>query len=197
MPPIPSFDELIETDIPEPTPEFLRLRWNVKPTSLADAVHVLADATDASSAQTPFADAQGKLHEISTLAICDPPVSSISIVVDALSSGNDDEDDDDGEDLNEDDGPSLDIEASEKEFVTIGDYISAAHPWLLELRKEYIARRGGDLPDDVDLWFNPTSLDCVLLTDSGAGKEGVDLVWKVVADYAQNLLDDSFPETME
>lgn len=195
MSPIPSFEELIETDIPEPTPEFLRLRWNVKPTTLADAVHVLADATDAESAQTPFADAKGTLHEISAKPICDPPVSSISIIVDALSSANDD---DEKEEEEEDEGPSLEIKAaSDKEFVTIGDYVAAAHPWLLELRKEYITRRGGDLPDDVDLWVNPTSLDCVLLTDSAAGKEGVDMVWKVVADYAQNLLDDSFPETTE
>lgn len=193
-----SYDETLNTDIPEPTPGFLSLRWNFKQGPLSDVIKVLADATDANSELAPWTDADGKTHDVSQLSISDPPVSSIKLSVDVLDrdADADDEDDDEDEDPN---GPLLEVKASSKPFVTIGDYVSAVHPWVLSFRDEYLERRGKEingekLPSDTDLWFNPTSLDYIILTDSQSTKDHLDAVWRIVADYALNLLDETFPE---
>ncbi|CEJ82304.1 hypothetical protein VHEMI02375 [[Torrubiella] hemipterigena] len=199
-----SYDETLDTDIPEPTPGFLSLRWNFKQGPLSDVIKVLADATDANSDQAPWADKDGKFHDVSELSISDPPISSIRLSVDVLDRDADaDENGDneaaDEEDDSEDKGPSLEVKSSSKPFVTIGDYVAAVHPWILSLRDEYLEKRGNEingekLPSDTDLWFNPTSLDYIMITDSQSTKEHLDAVWRIVADYALNLLDETFPE---
>ncbi|KAI0377231.1 hypothetical protein F5Y04DRAFT_264925 [Hypomontagnella monticulosa] len=93
---LPTYEALRESgQVVTPSVDFLRLRWYFKG-PIEASIHVLEDATDPTSAQTPYQatvtttspDSQThqiiQEHEISSSSITEPPVSSIKVTIQAL-----------------------------------------------------------------------------------------------------------------
>lgn len=176
-----------------PSVDFLRLRWLVQDGPISKNIHVLNDVTDSKSAQRPFQTESGELHEIAALPFSDTPVARHTVSVDQM----------DGLEMwkmwsdgsyspqrdNSDAAPKLEIKAGEgRDFISIGDYVLAVHPWLLSLRNQYLREvgliNGGQvLPHDTELWFDPglsTMIQFVYADETSR--------WEGLADLATSLL---------
>lgn len=154
--------------------DFLRLRWLVQEGPLSERIHVVEDAEDANSAQTPFQDTSGAFHPVSKMALTRPPTSECIVRIDDMDgykNWSDSEDDTDEEvhdpvnpnppEALEDGwkGPYLKLNAKDHGFITIGDYAQAVHPWLVGLRPRYLREHGfisghSHYKPDIDLWFD-------------------------------------------
>lgn len=139
----------------------MRLRWQIKD-PIEEAIHVLEDPDNPYSAQTPYKSAEGALHPIHTAYIAERPVTHLELDIPALwNIIVYDEDTESDHTERENSMPSLDVYASDGISITIGDYIAAAHPWLVSLRERYLEdsqQPDHPLPADTELWVVPQSL---------------------------------------
>lgn len=158
-----------------------RIRWKFTANeSAADSVHVLRDVTDANSGLVPFFNEDGTMHRVGAASITCEPVSSIIVTInDIINLGymddyreegyvSPEEDDDDDEEEKEERepkfgwlrfyrGPRLEVKPKSADFVTIGDYITAVHPWLHDKRQLILTAMGIEyggrkLPDNTEFW---------------------------------------------
>ncbi|KAG6001334.1 hypothetical protein E4U21_004432 [Claviceps maximensis] len=161
--PFPSFEQLSVP--PTVNPEALRLHWTISG-PISEAVFVLDEINDPAGPRQPAiqqaktTQESPKLHPISQLSLYEPPVSSVT--VEAAERENwagmwpDLHVSWDLSDLYglwyDEDGPcgccgrippaegrTVTVRAKDEEnFITIGDYVAAVHPWLLDLREDLL-----------------------------------------------------------
>ncbi len=156
----PTYEWLQKSGRCRPSVDFARLRWYLSGPILAK-IHVLESAFDATSPQSPYQQSpdSDSFHSISTSPISYPPVSSITVTVGLLDNWAESWEDvhihcaeperervttlpDGTKHLERCCGtdrpgpsPSLTVTAGGGDlgpgFVTIHDYVTAVHPWLL------------------------------------------------------------------
>jgi hypothetical protein len=193
---------------------FHRLRWQVKAnTTVAESVHVVREVTDAESAQDPFIDADGNLHRVASASLLAEPVSSIQARLDVLngidlygdvvSSGEESDDDVENDDSDWEapvdggpwKGPELAVKPLTGAMVTIGDFVIAVHPWLLEKRAEILKETGArycedPLPDDTEIWVDVANVSPMRLLNSvHQFATTIEENHRIVAKVASTLLD--------
>lgn len=190
---------------------FLRLRWFFRNPASA-ALSVLDSAVDPNSPQQPFYDPDtGAVHPVGTCPATEPPVSSLRITIrplelhaDSWGDGHDGHEgavwDDSrrvrccGEDV-PGPGPHLDIEGTGPDgVVTVGDYVGAAHPWLMGLEDEIRTARGAarrtKLESKFEMFVYPIQpLDLDVRDLRGATKGWTDWEWKTLAQKAEKKLE--------
>lgn len=192
---------------------FLRLRWFFR-TPASAAISVLDSAVDPNSPQHPFYDPDtGAVHPVAIEPATEPPVSSIRITIrplelhaDSWGDGHNQHDgaewDDDyrrvrccGEDI-PGPGPRLDIVGTGPDgVVTVGDYVGAAHPWLMGLEDEIRTARGAaravKLVSKFEMFVYPMQpLDLDVRDSRGATKGWTDWEWRMVAQKAEKMLEE-------
>ncbi|KAK2595335.1 hypothetical protein QQS21_006935 [Conoideocrella luteorostrata] len=185
------------------SPEFLRLRWQVKDGPLSQAIQVLEDATNSASAQQPYQSESGVVHDVARASLCSPPISSITVMVDILNGLNEEKfdealEEEDDHDYDDDDGewkgPTMTVKPSGEGFVTVGDYVNAVHPWLMSLREDYLREyamlHGEDepLPSDTEVWLVPMRIDMLSFLDSETEEPPFTDIWNMVAKFAYNTI---------
>lgn len=199
---------------------FLRLRWFFR-TPASAAISVLDSAVDPNSPQRPFYDPDtGAVHPVAIEPATEPPVSSIQITIRPLElhaeswgDGHNQHDgavwDDDyrrvrccGEDI-PGPGPRLAIAGTGPDgVVTVGDYVGAAHPWLMgledEIRTARGAARGAKLDSKFEMFVYPIQpLDLDVRDSRGATKGWADWEWRMVAQKAEKMLEGARAEAGE
>lgn len=168
---------------PAASADFLRLRWQIKEGPIEQLIHVLEDAEDSHSAKTPFQDTFGQLHAISEKPFSEPPMSHFMVRIDQIDgrqswkrSCEDDYEEDQGDEFDLETalpvgwkGPYLEI-SSRGEFITIGEYVAAVHPWLVSLQPKYLREIGlmfeQDFSPDVELWLNVIRIADLMILNS-------------------------------
>lgn len=162
---------------PQETTHAGRLYWNLQG-PLSGAVTVMDTNWNLDAPREPYCQSVSPLswHSISQEPFTTPKVSSISVTVDDLEQyvekwldGHEPHADTDDCEWGQLEGggsepellrccgtdrpreiPPLVVMASEKPFVTVHDYVSAVHPWLLSLRDQILWALS-DIPDDKPL----------------------------------------------
>lgn len=192
---------------------FRRLRWQIKAnTTIAESVHVLRDVTDPESAQDSFIDAGGNFHRVASASVFAAPVSSVQArlhVLDGINLYGDPSDDDDED---EDDetlpwkGPELAVRPTSGAFVTIGDFVMAVHPWLLEKRGEILKETankasgysGQTIPDNTEFWIDPSEASPMYLLNSSEYQYGTfEEHRRTVAKNASRLLQNDDDDVVD
>lgn len=213
MPTLPTSQELVAAGkLVTSSVGFLRLRWFFR-TPASAAISVLDSAVDPNSPQQPFYDPDtGAVHPVAIESATEPPVSSIRITIrplelhaDSWGDGHDGHEgaewDDDyrrvrccGEDI-PGPGPRLDIEGTGTDgAVTVGDYVGAAHPWLMGLEDEIRTARGAvrctKLESKFEMFVYPIQpLDLDVRDLRGATKGWMDGQWRMVAGQAEKRME--------
>ncbi|KAJ6438377.1 hypercellular protein HypA [Purpureocillium lavendulum] len=157
--PYPSYETFWKGSGVELNIEADRLYW-VLQDPIQDSIFVMDKPNDPTSPRQPgflpgdSSDGTGpNLHPVAHLSLCEPPVSSVTVVPEELQDAADSWEDE--HNYYEDDdtqGPcrccdrrapphdlKLKVVASKEDgFVTIGDYVAAVHPWLMGLRHHFL-----------------------------------------------------------
>lgn len=192
----------------------LRLRWELRPgATVAESVKVLREVTDPNSPQDDFINSDGSMHRVAAASVFCQPVSSVEVRLEMLNGrlcddgsdndDNDDEDEDDGDEDDDDDssvatdggpwkGPKITVTPANGDFVTIGDFVLAAHAWLLEMRPAALRERGlrfggAELPEDTEIWVDHHCASPLDLFDTVYGLP-MELRWETWAHSAANRL---------
>lgn len=185
---------------------FLRLRWNVKDAHFAECVQVLDDPEDPKSPQQPFVSSTGKYHAVSEEAVCVPPARRLVVVmrdldgyepdnirvrqpVEAIAAKKKAVREECG--LEDWAGPFLVVESA-GEFITIGEYVAAVHPWLCALRPAYVEYRSKELYQkqrpDMEYWIGPW--DCCTISTLEPRQDPINMYWQNVARIATTRLQE-------
>lgn len=130
--------------------DFYRLRWRIREGPIWENIHVLDDACDPDSAQKPFQDENGNLHEIASKPLADKPdVAKLVVYYPWLENAPDEE------------LPRLYFKLSEgQKFFTIGEYVMRVHPWLVENRDNILLgllsfqKKRKSWPASAQLWVD-------------------------------------------
>lgn len=192
----------------------LRLRWELRPgATVAESVKVLREITDPYSPQDDFIKSDGSMHRVAAASVFCQPVSSVEVRLEMLNGrlyddddGDDDFNNDDGDEDEDDDssvatdggpwkGPKITVTPAKGDFVTIGDFVLAAHAWLLEMRPAALRERGlrfggAELPADTETWVDHHSASPLDLFDTVYGLP-MKLRWETWAHSAANRLSGS------
>ncbi|KAM0745461.1 hypothetical protein ACQRIT_000845 [Beauveria bassiana] len=182
-----------EIDEAQPSIEFLRLRWQIADGPAFTCVSVLADPEDASSPQQPLRSADGTLHAVAAAPCSNPPAPRLTLQIEEATylgvEGGDVE-------LSEPARFEM-VAAAGHDYVTIGQYVEAAHPWFLAQRQKHFEGYGygdgdGDgrqpLPAGTELWFDPSSPSVIHFFDSVESEPPFTFEWSLVADMASGII---------
>lgn len=181
----------------EPSLDYYRLRWLVQDGPIWENIHVLDDGTNAYSTQTPFQNEAGELHEIAARPVSTPPITTLTVKVDQMDGLQmwkmyyDSDDCDSPRVMDPESAPKLELTAGDgKEFISIGDYVSAVNPWLVALRPQYLREigliaGGEELPADKRLWVSPNSPGFIFFIEDGR-----DFFWKNIAELYEEIMSE-------
>ncbi|OAA57751.1 hypothetical protein ISF_06992 [Cordyceps fumosorosea ARSEF 2679] len=181
-----------EMDELQPSIEFLRLRWQITDGLAFACVHAIADPEDASSAQQPLQAADGTFHEIAGAPCSDPPTARLTLQMEeATYLGVDG-------DVSSPDATAARLEiaaAPGEDHVTIRQYVTSAHAWLLAQRQKHFegygySADGGQqaLPAEAELWFDPSSPNVINFFDSVESEPPFAFEWGLVSDMATGII---------
>ncbi|KGO66432.1 hypothetical protein PITC_067280 [Penicillium italicum] len=189
--PYPSYESLRESSLVELNLEAHRLYWTLQD-PIQSSIFVMDEVNNPAAPRQPCflsgpaADRSSPhSHPITNHSLCEPPISSITVGVDELQDIADFWEDEHNYAQGDDPkGPcrccglrpppydvKLTIVASNKDqFVTIGDYITAVHPWLMSFRGEFLRNTGGGkpLPEDTKLMVSFPYPDNVIVENDTA-----------------------------
>lgn len=172
-----------------------RLRWRIREGSIWENIHVLDDPGDVNSAQRPFLDEAGQLHEVASQPLSTShDLDRFIVHYDSL------------EPEAETPSPTLLFQLQEgQKFFTIGEYVLRVHPWLIEHRHELVPRlesgekwlntRGvrrkviptGWSVADTELWVDPTHPKLQGVLPINPATRDMDKFWAVAAHEAQDM----------
>lgn len=178
------------------SPDYYRIRWLLKE-SISKSIHVLKDGSDPNSETEPYRiEEDNYTHPISACFVSEPPRASITVCNDELDQWLPDwcsvhedhcapEPGEDGAEFDAEGrlqrcsceairpgpGPrNLTILAEEGRFVTIGQFIEAVHPWLVQMDSDIRAAKGvhvnWPIADDVDMWIYPIAATPLRIRDA-------------------------------
>lgn len=177
-----------DIDEAQPSIDFLRLRWQITDGPALGCVKVLADPEDAASAQQPLQAANGTLHDVAAAPCSNPPTASITLQIEeATYLGVEGE-------MSEAaaEAPSLTVKAA-GDFITIKEYVEAAHPWFLAQKQRHFegygyGENGQALPAETELWFDPSSPNVIHFFDSVESEPPFTFEWSLVSDMASGII---------
>lgn len=141
-----------------PSLPFLRLRWTIPiPKSddgdsttltLSKSVSILEDVYDLRSPQVPFQDQNGQFHEIAALPFSRPPRRELEVTIDRMDGCQEwklytEEEADSPRVEDPESAPRITVRAGEgRDFISIGDYVTQVHPWLVALTPQMLKELG-------------------------------------------------------
>ncbi len=162
--------------------DFYRLRWRIREGPIWENIHVLDDPCDPNSAQKPFQEENGNLHEVASRPLSHDE-DLTKLIVHYMWA----EDEDDAT------LPRLLFKLPEgQEFFTIGEYVLRVHPWLVEHRDDLlrgllsVQKKRKSWPASAQLWVDTRQPKFQGIALLNTAADDVDNAWAMAACEAQD-----------
>lgn len=174
----PTFDEAAQSPEFQQNTEGSRLICRIEE-PIETAIYVMANRYDIDGPKEPFftGDPSAPLHPIAEASIYNQPISEMTIIDGTLEDYEHSwwaihEGDVDANRACEGCGyrrgpppPELVVKAEDKGFITIGDYVKAVHPWLMQNRQRLLLALADEcipLPSSAKLIYQPIRANYIM-----------------------------------